>query len=352
MNTNFKPLITANRTLIEEKKRREEGLSQARVRPSFEQFKPRNGLWGRVLTGGAVLASLWNVMIPVEAADAQRTFATPDEAVAALRTAAKNQDQAALRAIFGPQLEDIENPDRVQATNDFADFTAAMDEKFQITHESATNCVLELGASSWPFAIPIVKRDGKWLFDTAAGDDELLNRRIGKNELSVLEVMRAYVNAQREYANKDRDGDQVLEYAQRLASTPGKKDGLYWDPDLDGEISPLGPFVAHAQSEGYFGETPIDKESPQPFHGYLFKIITRQGKHAPGGKYDYIINGNMIGGFAMVAWPAQYGDSGIMTFVVNQQGRVYQKDLGPKTAKEAAKMDAYDPDPSWHPSPD
>lgn len=338
MNTNFEPLITANKTLIGEEK--------------TMGTKARNVFWGRVLTAAAALAIVWNLTIPARAADAQRTFATPDEAVAALRTAAKNQDQAALRAIFGPELEDIENPDRVQATNDFATFTAAMDEKFHITHESDTKCVLELGASAWPFAIPIVKREGKWLFDTAAGDDELLNRRIGKNELSVLEVMRAYVNAQREYASKDRDGDQVLEYAQRLASTPGTKDGLYWPPDLDGEISPLGPLVADAQSAGYFGETPTDKHSPEPFCGYFFKIMTRQGKHAPGGKYDYIINGNMIGGFALVAWPAEYGESGIMTFIVNQQGRVYQKDMGQKTAKEADKMDTYDPDASWHASPD
>jgi len=288
-----------------------------------------------------------NVALQARSADSPRTFATPDDAVAALRTAAKNQDQAALRAIFGPALEDIENPDRVQATNDISDFATAMNETFHITHESATKCVLEVGSNSWPFAIPLVKRDGKWSFDMAAGGDELLNRRIGKNELEVLEVMRAYVNAQREYASKDRDRDQVLEYAQRLASTPGKKDGLYWAPELDGEISPFGPFVAHAQAEGYFGETPIDKYSPQPFHGYLFKILTRQGKRAPGGKYDYIINGNMIGGFAFVAWPAKYGDSGIMTFIINQQGKIYEKDLGPDTDSAVGKMKAYDPDPSW-----
>lgn len=301
----------------------------------------------------AVGAAMLLIATPqAHAAGGPQTFATPDEAVAALRTAAKNQDQAKLRAIFGPELEDIENPDRVQATNDISDFAASMDETFHISHESDSKCVLEVGSNSWPFAIPLVKHDGKWSFDTAAGSDELLNRRIGKNELEVLGVMRAYVNAQREYASKDRDGDQVLEYAQRLASSPGKKDGLYWEPDLDGEISPFGPFVAHAQAEGYFGETPVDKYSPQPFYGYLFKILTRQGKHAPGGKYDYIINGNMIGGFAIVAWPAEYGESGIMTFIVNQQGRVYQKDLGSATAKAASKMSEYDPDSSWHPSPD
>jgi hypothetical protein len=160
------------------------------------------------------------------------------------------------------------------------------------------------------------------------GSRSCLNRRIGKNELSALETMRAYVDAQRQYASSDRDGDEVLEYAQKVFSSPGKKDGLYWPITLDGEKSPFGPLVAEAQAGGYV----VSKDlSPKPFEGYWFKILTRQGTHAPGGKYDYIINGNMIGGFAMVAWPADYGNSGVMTFVVNQQGRVYQKDLGKKT---------------------
>ena len=163
--------------------------------------------------------------------------------------------------------------------------------------------------------------------------------------------MRAYVAAQREYAEQDRDGDEVLEYAQKFMSAPGAKDGLYWPPDYDAEISPLGPLVGEAQSEGYMARSQ-GEDAPEPFHGYFFKILTRQGQHAPGGKYNYIINGNMIGGFALVAWPADYGNSGIMTFIVNQQGRVYQKDLGPKTAKIAAKMKAYDPDETWSVSPD
>jgi len=299
-----------------------------------------------------VLAVALTLSLPARAAEATKTFATPDEAAAYLMAAAKSQDVNALRAIFGAALEDIENPDRVQATNEVAAFSAALEEHLHLAHETKTKCVLEAGANAWPFPIPIVQRDGRWFFDTAAGKEELLNRRIGRNELAVLEVMRAYVDAQREYASRDRDGDEVLEYAQRLASTPGAKDGLYWPPELDGEISPLGPFVAHAQAQGYFGDTPIDKHSPQPFHGYLFKILTRQGKHAPGGKYDYVINGNMIGGFALVAWPAEYGESGVMTFIVNQQGRVYQKDLGASTSKVARKMSAYDPDNSWRISTD
>ena len=298
------------------------------------------------------LALIFAASTVAGAEDSTKTFATPDEAVSALDAAAKSQDQDALRAIFGPTFEGMENPDQIQATNECLAFAAALDQSSHLTRESDTKMVLEVGTNSWPFPIPLVKQAGRWHFDTSAGQDELLNRRIGKNELATLQVMRAYVDAQREYASRDRDGDDVLEYAQRLASTPGTKDGLYWPPDLDGEISPLGPFVAHAQAQGYFGDTPIDKQSPQPFDGYLFQILTRQGKHAPGGKYDYVINGNMIGGFALVAWPADYGHSGIMTFIVNQQGRVYQKDLGPKTAKIAKKMTEYDPDDSWRVSSD
>jgi len=290
--------------------------------------------------------------LAASAADAAKTFATAEEAVAALATGVKAKDRDALRAIFGPAVEDIANPDRVQATNEFTAFAAALDEQHRLVHESDTKCVLEVGANSWPFPIPIVQRDGRWFFDTAAGEEEIANRRIGKNELEVLQVMRAYVNAQREYASRDRDNDGVLEYAQKLNSSPGQTDGLYWPPDLNGEISPLGPLVADAQSEGYFGKNTAADAGPQPFYGYFFKILKRQGKHAPGGAYNYVINGNMIGGFALVAWPAEYGQSGIMTFIVNQQGRVYQKDLGPATSRVARKMSAYDPDPSWRLSPD
>jgi hypothetical protein len=286
------------------------------------------------------------------AAETAKTFATPEEAAASFVTAVKARDPGALRDIFGPQVEEIENPDRVQATNEFLAFAKAVNEGSRLTPKSETNFEIEVGTNSWPFPIPLVKRDTQWLFDIPAGEEELSNRRIGRNELGVLEVMRAYVDAQREYASRNRDGGEVLKYAQRLASTPGKRDGLYWPPEFDGEISPLGPFVAEAQAEGYLGDNPVDKHSPQPFHGYLFKILTRQGKHAPGGQYDYVINGNMIGGFAMVAWPVEYGESGIMTFIVNQQGRVYEKDLGAKTAKIASKMTAYDPDSSWQRSND
>ena len=287
-----------------------------------------------------------------DAAETGKTFATPEEAVSALVQATSTQSGADLRAIFGPAAADLQNPDRVQATNEFNTFTAALNLTNRLVQESATKCVLEVGTNSWPFPVPIVKKEGRWFFDTEAGKEEILSRRIGKNELAVLGVVRAYVDAQREYASRDRNGDEVLEFAQRLASTPGTKDGLYWPPDLDGETSPLGPMVADAQSKGYAMEAKSQARSRAPFHGYFFKILTRQGKHAPGGKYHYVINGHMIGGFALVAWPAEHGESGIMTFIVNQQGRVYQRDLGTKTGKLAPAMKAYDPDPSWSVSPD
>lgn len=306
----------------------------------------------RILRISGLVVVLVLGMAKVTAADIGRTFATPEEAVSALVQATSGKSGADLREIFGPAAADLENPDRVQATNDFRTFSAALSATNWLDHESDTKCVLEVGTNSWPFPVPIVKKDGRWFFDTEAGKEEILNRRIGKNELSVLQVMRAYVGAQREYAGRDRNGDEVLEYAQHLASTPGTKDGLYWPEDLDGEASPLGPLVADARGEGYKMESKGQDTTRVPFHGYLFKILTQQSKHAPGGKYSYIINGHMIGGFALVAWPAEYGESGIMTFIVNQQGRVYQKDLGPKTGKLAAAMKVYDPDSGWSLSPD
>jgi hypothetical protein len=307
---------------------------------------------GTIWACGLLCATALMVPGAGRGADGATTFATPDEAVASLAAGVKALDQDALRNLFGPAVTEVENPDRVQATNEWRAFAAALEESHRLARESEHKCVLEVGTNGWPFPIPIVQANGRWFFDTAAGKEELLNRRIGRNELAVLQVMRAYVEAQREYASRDRDGSSVLKYAQRITSSPGKTDGLYWPPGLNGEISPLGPMVAEAQGEGYFGKSPAGDVGPRPFHGYLFKILKRQGKHAPGGKYDYVINGNMIGGFAMVAWPAEYGDSGVMTFIVNQQGRVYQKDLGSKTGKIVAAMTAYQPGEGWVRSPD
>src|SRR5262245_2012036 len=190
---------------------------------------------------GITLALAVSAALAARAADRGKTFATPEDAVSALAAAATVEDFNALRGIFGPAGEEIENPDRVQAVNELRAFNDALSQTNKIVHESDSRCILEVGPNSWPFPLPIVKKDGQWFFDTEAGKDELLSRRIGRNELSTLEVVRAYVEAQREYATRDRDGDDVLEYAQKFGSSSGKKDGLYWSPDLDGEISPLGP---------------------------------------------------------------------------------------------------------------
>jgi len=283
----------------------------------------------------------------VLSAEIGKTFATPDEAVAAFSAAVRTQNVDSLRAVLGPDSDDLQNPDRVQATNEFRAVAEALNQRTHLVRESETNYVIEMGTNSWPFPIPIVQRDGRWFFDTAAGKEELLNRRIGQNELEVLRAMRAYVAAQKDYASRDRNGDGVLEFAQKLASSPGKTDGLYWPPDLNGEISPLGPMVAGAQVGGYFGNLSKDSRGPEPFYGYYFKILTRQGKNAAGGAKNYISKGHMTAGFALIAWPADYDDSGVMTFVVNQKGEVYQKDLGPKTEKLASQIKEYDPDSSW-----
>jgi hypothetical protein len=283
-----------------------------------------------------------------EAPNTGRRFASPEEAVASLQVATAAGDTNALREILGPGSADLQNPDRIQATNELKTFSEALAQTNHLLRISDTFVVLELGDDLWPFPVPIVKTNGGWYFDTDTGKDELLGRRVGRNELATIPVMRAYVNAQREYASTDHNGDEILQYAQRLVSSPGKQDGLYWPSAFEGDESPLGPLVAYAQVEGYNPELREEEETQRgPYHGYYFKILTRQGKHARGGKYNYVINGHMIAGFAMVAWPAEYGESGIMTFIVSQQGRVYQKDLGPKTSKLAAGMKDYDPDSSW-----
>jgi hypothetical protein len=291
--------------------------------------------------------------VSLPAGEAVMAFASPQEAVNALGRAVSATNRAALASLFGPESQQLVNPDEIQGTAELAEFAAAFNVTNRLVRDSDTRMFLEVGKDPWLFPIPLVKNAVGWQFDTQAGLDEILNRRVGRNELEVLGVLRAYVQAQREYASRDRDGDGVLEYAQKIASSPGKMDGLYWPPELSGETSPLGPLVADAQSEGYFAASSSPSEAgPHPFDGYLFKILKRQGKHAPGGKYDYVINGNMIGGFALVAWPAEYGVSGVMTFIVNQQGTVYERDLGKNTARIVRKMKAYDPDPAWRESTD
>jgi hypothetical protein len=277
----------------------------------------------------------------------EETFNSPEEAVKALLAAATVHDTNALHAIFGPEGQQLASPDAVQATNEFKMFAQRLQEKTEFSTNSDSTITLDLGADAWPFPIPLVNQNGQWFFDTAAGKAEILNRRVGMDELGAIDVCRAYVDAQREYASQDRTGEGVLAYAQFLHSTPGTHNGLFWPAKAGEELSPLGPLVAAARVEGYHRTATMLNDQQAPYHGYYFKILTRQGKHAPGGKYNYIINGRMIAGFGLVAWPAEWGNTGVMTFVVNQQGKVYQRDLGKKTAKIAGKMTTFDPGSGW-----
>ena len=277
----------------------------------------------------------------------EQKFPTALDAVHALRGAAEDGDTNELHAIFGPSAHGLVSADMVQAATERNHFIAEMKDKVSLVPESETRMQLRIGTNGWLFPIPLVQQNGQWYFDTAAGREEILNRRIGANELGAIRVCRAYVEAQREYASQDRMGDGVLQYAQHLRSTPGTHNGLYWSQRTGDELSPLGPLVAQARVEGYRHENKILTDEQKPYHGYYFKILTRQDKSAPGGKYDYLINGRMIAGFALVAWPAQWDDTGIMTFIVNQQGKVFQKNLGPKTDSIAPRMTSYDPGKGW-----
>ena len=306
--------------------------------------------WRRILSlaSGLGLTCL-TLTLPVRAPAAdEQTFATPQEAIKALVAAARNNDTNAIRLIFGPAGHELISPDAVQATEAFKLFVQHLTEKTQLINNSESNATLEIGADGWPFPIPLVKQDGQWFFDTAAGGEEILARRIGMDEMGAINVCNAYVVAQREYASQDRMGDGVLAYAQFLRSTPGTHDGLFWPANQPGEeLSPLGPLVAQARVEGYHRTATMLNDEQAPYHGYYFKILTRPGKHALSGKYNYIINGRMIAGFALVAWPAEWGNTGVMTFVVNQTGVVFQKNFGSKTTKIAKAITIYDPDDTW-----
>lgn len=278
----------------------------------------------------------------------QQIFSSPEEARKSLIAAVQAKDHAALGAIFGPVARELEPGDPVEQAAEFEHFARHLQEGAELVNEGETKAILLIGTEKWPFPIPIVKKGDNWLFDTEAGREEILNRRIGRNELLAIKVCRAYVEAQREYYTmQEPDGDQIPKYAQHMISSPGRRDGLYW-PTVAGEKeSPLGPLVAKAKEEGYMQKPKAGEKGPRPFHGYYFRILKRQGPSAAGGKFDYIINGNMVAGHALVAYPARWGVSGVMTFIVNQRGRVYQKNLGPKTAEIARKMKSYNPDLTW-----
>jgi len=224
-------------------------------------------------------------------------------------------------------------------------FIKAYDEMNRQERPTDSKVVLYVGKEDWPFAVPVMKGKEGWYFDTEEGMDELLNRRIGRNELNTIQTCLAYVDAQREYALKDRDNNKLLEYAQKMTSDKGKRNGLYWEVKPGEEPSPLGALFAKAVAEGY---SPTKAQTkPVPFHGYYYKILKAQGKNASGGEYDYLVKGKMIGGFALVAYPAEYGNSGVMTFIVNHEGVVFQKDLGKDTAKVASSITKFDPDKTW-----
>jgi hypothetical protein len=278
---------------------------------------------------------------------AQTTFATPEAGVAALIDAARKNNEAALQSILGPgSREVVSSGDPVADADAREDFVAAYDERSNLVAVNDNTRTLQIGQSDWPLPIPLVREGAMWHFDVEAGRDELINRRIGRNELNAIEASLAFVDAQQEYASEDRDGDNILEYAQRFVSTPGMKDGLYWAVQAGEEESPLGPLFAEARTEGYQLET---AGSGSGYYGYRYKILTSQGPAARGGAYGYIVGGNMMSGVGLVAHPVQYGVSGIMSFVVNHDGVVYQKDLGPETAMLASMMTVFNPDNTWQP---
>jgi hypothetical protein len=295
----------------------------------------------------AVAALIIVLSVPLQGYAAQlkqKTFASPEEAVKALIDAAKAGNQEELSAIFGPTGKEVlSSGDPVEDKAVRERFVKAYDAKNALVREGDAKAVLQLGAEEWPFPIPLVKKGQQWSFDTKKGKEELNNRRIGRNELNTVQTCLAYVDAQREYAGKDRDTDGLFEYAQKFVSTPGTKDGLYWEAKPGEEESPFGDLFVKATREGYTKTS----DKPIPYHGYYFKVLKAQGKSAPGGAYDYVVKGRMIGGFAMVAYPASYGVSGVMTFVVNHDGTVYEKNLGKDTAKIAQAIKLFNPDKTW-----
>jgi hypothetical protein len=297
-------------------------------------------LTAALLTGACGIFSL-HATDPNEASPnpVQQLFASPAEAVKALQAATQAKDTAALNEIFGPENKELLTGDKVQDANNAHRFATAMALSCNLVPEGDGKITLEVGTNDWPMPIPLVETNGQWFFDTVAGKEEIINRHVGKDELCAIGVCRAYVTAQRQYASMNGGV-----YALKFKSTPGKKDGLYWFETENEPASPFGPLVAEAHVEGYHHH---DGVGPQPFHGYYFRILTRQGDAAPGGKMNYLSIGNLTEGFALVAYPENWDQSGIMTFIVNQDGKVYQQNLGEKTSRIAGEMKAYNPDSEW-----
>ena len=313
---------------------------------------------GQILTAVAVAVAMTLGATHVAAADrpakqvapsqakavTQMSYTSPEDAAKALYLAFKTHDVKAIYRVLGPGSDKLIYTGDAVADQQMSErFVAAYVVMLKVEREGDAKATLILGEKEYPFPFPLVKGSKGWKFDAKAGAEEMINRRIGENELFAIKSCLAYGDAQQEYAEADRDGDRLIEYAQKFRSSEGKRDGLFW-PTREGEPpSPLGPFAALVRSEGYSAKA----ASPMPLHGYYYRILTAQGKDAPGGNYDYLVNGNMIGGYALLAYPARWGASGVMSFICNHGGVVYQKNLGEKTAEVATKMTRFNPDASW-----
>lgn len=275
----------------------------------------------------------------------QKEFASADQAAEALVAAVRSDDTRALVAVLGEEAAPVvESGDPVQDENARARFVQAYETAHSLDRSADSSTILQVGADNWPFPFPLVQRDGRWRFDSSAGVEEVVNRRVGENELATIQSCLAFVDAEREYYARNPEQDSLMHYAQKLVSTQGSKDGLFWPAAGDEPPSPLGERFARARSEGYFQE---GSGKAEPFHGYIYRLLTAQGPHAAGGAYDYMVGDKMLGGFALIAFPADYGTSGVMTFMVNHDGVVFSKDLGRETPEAAMQISAFDPDPSW-----
>jgi hypothetical protein len=281
-------------------------------------------------------------LLPAWAFAAEQTYATPEEAVAALVAAVKAHDKKQIQAVLGTSDQSIESGDPVADKAAGERFAASFAEKHALVTDGDA-VKLTLGNDDFPFAFPLVKKGDRWRFDTMAGRNELLARRIGQNELYAINVLQAVADAQRDYASEDRDGDGVVAYARKFMSSPGKRDGLYWPTKAGEPASPLGPLIVQAAAEGY----KASKSGPTAYHGYYYRMLKGQAKTADTPAFDYVVHGRAIGGFGVIAYPAKYGSSGIMSFMINQDGKVFEADLGPKTAERAGAMQRFDPGKGW-----
>jgi hypothetical protein len=291
------------------------------------------------------MALIFMAPMALAATAGPKRFASSEAGITALVEAVKADDQPMLLAVLGPHGSKlISSGDAVADRQSREAFLKAYGDANKLVLDGDTKATLVIGKDEWPMPIPLVKAKDGWRFDTQQGEKEILARRIGRNELAAIEVCLAIADAEHDYAVRDLDGDGVLEYAPQFVSMPGKRDGLYWQTQENEPLSPLGPLLAAAASEGYNGP---DSRPLAPYHGYFYRILTKQGKDASGGAYDYFVNGKMIGGFAVIAYPARYGASGIMSFMVNHDGVVYEKDLGKNTTAIASKMTTFNPDASW-----